>query len=140
MKSWGWIRSTTPENWDARVETLRRHGATEVEIEFLKTQRVELNAMTAPQFVEFLEGKLAVHARKVVPSKEVIEAHARRIWEQLQAEERCKDILQAIHAEAETAELPGDLVACVKKLLKKERTLSWDQAVAKVLGNKDSAS
>jgi hypothetical protein len=122
-----------PDSWDARVETLRRHGATEPEIEFMQTQRVELNAMTAPQFVEFLEGKLAVHAKKFVPSKAVIEAHARRVWEQLQGEERCKDILQAIHAEAATAELPGDLVARVKKLLKKERTLSWDQAVAKVV-------
>jgi hypothetical protein len=58
-----------PENWDARVETLRRHGATEDEIEFLRTQRVELNAMTAPQFVAFLEGKLAIHAQKVIPIK-----------------------------------------------------------------------
>ena len=121
------------KDWDSRVETLRRHGATEVEIEFLRTHRVELNAMTAPQFVEFLEKKLALHAKKVIPDKAVIEAHARRLWEQQQAEERCKDILEAIHAEAQTAELPGDLVARVKKLLKKERTLSWDQAVAKIV-------
>ena len=128
------------KDWDSRVETLRRHGATEVEIEFLRTHRVELNAMTAPQFVEFLEKKLALHAKKVIPDKAVIEAHARRLWEQQQAKERCKDILQTIHAEAQTAELPGDLVARVKKLLKKERMLSWDQAVAKVLGDNDSAS
>jgi hypothetical protein len=121
------------KDWDARVETLRRDGATEEEIEFLETQRVELNAMTAPEFVAFLEEKLAVHAKKVVPDKAVIEAHARRIWEQLQAQEQCKEILERIHAEAATVELPPDLVARVKRLLKKEPILSWDQAVAKVL-------
>jgi DNA topoisomerase VI subunit A len=127
------------KDWDARLETLRRHGATEEEIEFLRTQRVELNAMTAPEFVAFLEKKLAFHAKKVVPDKAVIEAHARRIWEQLQAQERCKEILEAIHAESATAELPRNLVAQVKRLLKKESPLSWDQAVAKVLGKNGSA-
>jgi hypothetical protein len=118
---------------------LQRHGATEEEIEFLREHRVELNAMTAPVFVAFLEEKLSQHAQKVVPDKSVIEAHARRVREQLQAEQRCKQILETIHAEATTAELPRDLVAQVKKLLKKERTLSWDQAVARVLGKKDSS-
>jgi hypothetical protein len=122
------------KDWDARVETLRRHGATEDEIDFLEDQRVELNAMTAPEFVAFLERKLAIHAKKVVPNKEVIETHARRIWEQLQATERCQQILAQIHTEAATAELPQDLVARVKRLLKKESAISWDQAVAKVLG------
>jgi hypothetical protein len=126
------------EDWDARVETLRRHGATDEEIEFLAARRVELNALTAPEFVVFLEQKLAIHAKKVLPDQAVIEAHARRIWEQLQAEERCKQILAQIHTEAATAELPHDLVARVKRLLKKESALSWDQAVAKVLERNDS--
>jgi hypothetical protein len=119
------------EDWDARVDTLRRHGATDEEIEFLEDQRVELNALTAPQFVAFLEQKLAIHAKKVLPVQAVIEAHARRIWEQLQAEERCKKLLEQIHAEAATAELPQNLVGQVKRLLKKESALSWDQAVVR---------
>jgi hypothetical protein len=94
---------------------------------------VELNAMTAPQFVAFLEEKLAIHSKRVIPPEAVIKAHARRVWEQQQAKERCKQILERIHAEAATAELPQDLVAQVKKLLKKEPALSWDQAVAEVL-------
>ena len=89
--------------------------------------------MTAPEFVAFLEGKLAVHAKKIVPDEAVIEAHARRIWEQIQAEQRCKEILEQIHAQAATALLPPDLVARVQDLLEKEPELSWDQAVAKIL-------
>jgi hypothetical protein len=122
-----------PKNWAARVETLRRHGATQQEIEFLRNRRVELNAMTAPQFIAFLERKLAIYAEKVVPEKAVIEAHARRIWEQLQAAERCKAILEAIHAEAPKATLPPDLIAQIKIRLAKEPALSWDQALAGIL-------
>jgi hypothetical protein len=120
-------------DWDARVETLRRHGATQEEIEFLQHRRVELNAMTAPEFVAFLERKLAIHAQKVVPEPVVVEEHARRIWEQLQAAERCKEILEAIHAEAPRATLPPDLIAQIKIRLSEEPTLSWDQALAGIL-------
>jgi hypothetical protein len=61
---------------------LERHGATEEEIDFLEEDRVELKALTAPEFVELLETKLAEHAPKVVPDQSVIEAHSPRIWEQ----------------------------------------------------------
>jgi hypothetical protein len=120
-------------DWDARVQTLQRHGATPEEIEFLEHQRVELNAMTAPQFVAFLEEKLAIHAKKVIPAQAVIEAHARRVWEQRQAEERCKEILETIHTEAGNAPLPARLVERVEKLLSDEPLLCWDQAVAAIM-------
>jgi hypothetical protein len=120
------------EDFETRKETLETHGATEEEIEFLEGERVELNAMTAPQFVEFLEGKLEEYADKVVPDKAVIEEHARRIWEQREAQKRCKEILEEIHAEAERAALPDDLVDQVEELLVEEPELSWDQAVAKI--------
>jgi hypothetical protein len=124
-----------PQGWEARVETLIRHGATQEEIEFLETHRVELNALTAPEFVEFLESKLAEHAKKVMPPSDVIEAHARRIWEQREAAERCKEILEQIHTEAATAQLPVDLAGRVEALLEEDATLSWDQAVAKALSD-----
>jgi hypothetical protein len=123
----------SPKDWDARELTLERHGATEEEIEFLEEKRVELNALTAPQFVEFLETKLALHTAKVVPDQSVIEAHARRIWEQQQAKERCKEILAQVHAEAASAHLPEDLVDGVHDLVEEDDTLSWDQAVAKLM-------
>ena len=99
----------------------------------MQHRRVELNAMTAPEFVAFLERKLAIHAQKVVPEPVVVEEHARRIWEQLQAAERCKEILEAIHAEAPRATLPLDLIAQIKIRFSEEPTLSWDQALAGIL-------
>jgi hypothetical protein len=123
----------SPDNWDARVETLRKHGATSEEIEFLETQRVELNALTSPQFIEFLENKLEEYTEKVVPDQTVLEDHARRIWEQVEAQKRCQAILDQIHADASDAELPEDLVDGVYELLEEDATLSWDQAVAKLM-------
>jgi hypothetical protein len=41
-------RVTVPDRY-ARAATLRRHGATDQEIEFLSRRRVELNAMTSRQ-------------------------------------------------------------------------------------------
>jgi hypothetical protein len=52
----------------ARAATLRRHGATDREIEFLSRRRVELNAMTSRHFIEFIEAKFAEHGvEKVLP-------------------------------------------------------------------------
>jgi hypothetical protein len=48
--------------------------------EWLQTHRVELNAMTTPQFIAWLDGKMAAHAKetkqpdKLVPPEEVIAA------------------------------------------------------------------
>jgi hypothetical protein len=41
--------------------------------EWLQTNRVELNAMTTPQFIAWLDRKMAVHA-KLIPPLEVLEA------------------------------------------------------------------
>ena len=45
----------------SKAETLREHGATDDEIDFLRNQRVELNAMPSDVFIAFLEDKLAAH-------------------------------------------------------------------------------
>ncbi|MBV9584433.1 MAG: hypothetical protein JO213_06055, partial [Alphaproteobacteria bacterium] len=73
----------TVSDWRARVHTLRRHGATEQEIAFLRSRRVELNAMASRQFIDFLEAKLVEHGvKKVLPEAGIIEKHARRLIEQ----------------------------------------------------------
>lgn len=70
-------------DWKKRVVTLRRHRATVDEIEFLKNKRVELNAMTSSQMIEFIESKLAEHGvEKVIPGQDVLEKHARHLLEQ----------------------------------------------------------
>ena len=46
----------------------REDGPTAQWEEWLQTHRVELNAMTTPQFIAWLDGKMAEHARQVDPA------------------------------------------------------------------------
>jgi hypothetical protein len=94
----------THGSWTSRSSTLREHGATSEEIDFLRTRRVELNAMTAPVFVAFLERKLAEHGvSKVVPDESVLEQHARRVIEQGLAEKLLNEARTALRKEAALA-------------------------------------
>ena len=65
-------------------EKLKRYGASDRECDFLVQpgeqgeaytgQRVELNSMTAPQFVAWLEGKLVeVGVTKLVPDRQTLQ-------------------------------------------------------------------
>src|SRR5262249_52496000 len=64
--------------WRQRVTTLRRHGASPQEIEFLHSRRAEINAMTSRQIIDFIEQKFAEYGiEKLVPDDQVLEQHAR---------------------------------------------------------------
>ena len=63
------------------IANLRENGASEAEIAFMfrdfdrmrSTRRVELNAMTSPQFVAFLERKLRENGvAKIVPDQDLL--------------------------------------------------------------------
>jgi hypothetical protein len=65
----------------ALMDNLRENGATEEEIEFMfqdfdrlrSTRRVELNAMTSPQFIRFVERKLRQHGfKKIIPNQDLL--------------------------------------------------------------------
>jgi hypothetical protein len=125
----------------ARAETLEEHGATEEEVDFLLgyddegTKRVELNAMTSDVFVAFLERKLTeAGVRKVVPTGEVLQQHARRLIEQQLTKEALDTMRDDLASKAAAYKLPRDLGGKVRKLLAKRPELPWDTAVALALG------
>jgi hypothetical protein len=125
---------------DSRAKTLREHGATKAEVDFLLgydgegTKRTELNSMTSRQFVDFLERKLAEHGvEKVVPDAEIIEQHARRLVEQRLAKEEIEKIRDRLAKEAAAHKLPRGLAGRVRKLLTDRPELSWDMALALIL-------
>ena len=128
---------------DVRAETLRGHGATEEEIDYLlgfedgQPRRVELNAMTSRQFINFLEAKLATHGvRKIIPDEETIERHARRLLEKQLANAALDDMRQQIMEGAASMALPDDLQEQIRRILKEDAALSWDQALAMALKRK----
>ena len=128
-------------NREARRETLERHGATDDEIEFLAPEdenkechRVELNAMTSRDLVDFVEMSLRINGvEKVIPDAEVLVSHARHRLETKLSDALLAQHAEAIAAEAAVTELPSDLADKVAKVLKDEPELSWDQALAKLI-------
>jgi hypothetical protein len=128
---------------ESHAETLSRHGASPEEIEFLlgdendddpKPRRVELNMMTAPVFIKFLEDKFAEHGvKKIVPDVTVLEAHARRIIEQQIAQKILEQAMPDIQSQSAAKTLPSNLEKRVKARLKKSPELSWDMALAEII-------
>jgi len=133
---------------DPRVH-LRACGATVAEAEFLvhdwsyasgyRGERVELNAMTARQFLDWLEAKLAEHdVAKVVPGDAVLAEtydHARRLAGAERAARRALDALPA-----GTTPTPADLAGRVRDALAAEPELSWDAAVARLAREDDEVA
>jgi hypothetical protein len=129
------------KNRNARRETLFEHGATIEEARFLapvfemdECRRVELNAMTSPQLVAFVERKLAEYeVAKVVPEDDVIEAHAQRLLERMLTAKAIEEMASQIARQANDIELPADLADRIGELLAERPELSWDQAAAEIL-------
>ena len=126
-------------NWWEREQTLRRHGATPEEIAFLKSDRVELNAMTSRQLLDFVEQKLGEHGvEKLVPQDAIIESHARRLIEQRLAGAAIARLRSDITKRTAAAKLPGNLRGRLAEVFEKRPELPWDAALAEVLVKKSA--
>jgi hypothetical protein len=120
--------------WMARMDTLRLHGATPAEIEFLAKDRVELNAMTSRQLIEFIERKFAEHGvKKVIPDDTVLEEHARRVIEQSLIEREITKISPELSKRAAATVLPEDLRNQIEEFLEEHPESPWDAALAQII-------
>ena len=90
-------------------------------------QRVELNAMTSRQFIEYLEDKLRkAGVTKVIPSDPDFRARA---WKRSLVIAKAREVIAQIE-QSESAAPPKDLVAKIRSQLKRNPRLSWDGALA----------
>jgi hypothetical protein len=99
--------------------------ATDDEREFFERgQRVELNAFTAPDFIEWLEGKLEENLDKFVPNDDVLE----NAWRRALA---VAEINQAIHLTRDKAIEKANKAKPPKNLRQKlaKGDQPWDQAL-----------
>jgi hypothetical protein len=115
---------------DKTRETLCRNGANEDEIDFLVNgQRVELNAMTSDQFLDFVEDKLvAAGIEKIVPPKDQLDAAYRLFTRNVHIKKIVDEAIAAHADEAEVA-VPDDLEARVRDYLAQEPEAPWEDAV-----------
>jgi hypothetical protein len=123
------------------TQNLRDNGATDAEVRLLcggrnvqgaySGQRVELNAFTSPQLIEWVEGKLREHGvRKVVPGQEVLAAAYRCAVAKRLAQQRAHALLAALREEVKQVRLPAQLARKIRRQLAADPEASWHTAVA----------
>jgi hypothetical protein len=122
------------------ADNLRTNGATEDEIEFLlgdgegSGQRVELNAMTAPQLIAWLERKLKKHrVEKIVPDDSVLQIAFKRAWLAYSLNQQIDEIFSEQSKLANAAIVPSDTRKQVLAYLRKNPRQSWDQGIAHIV-------
>ena len=114
---------------------LRVNGASHDEIDFLVDggQRVELNAFTSDQLIEWLEAKFEDHGvEKVIPADETLAAAYRRgvLVNKVNAEiEKARDTADS----GSPVRVPKTLGRRVRALLREEPELAWDEAVTQIV-------
>ena len=131
------LQDEPAEDEGPTAEKLEEYGATDEEIAVLfgAKRRVELNAMTSRQFLDWLEGKLEEHgAGKVVPPLEMLESKARSAIALRLVSDRIAELEDAARREAAAATLPDDLAGLVGRVLVARPDLAWEDAVARVVG------
>ena len=118
---------------------LEQNGATKEEIEILyrggrSGERVELNAMTSDQFIQWLERKLKEHGiKKLIPDRQALAAAYRRaiFLQKMKKEE--KKLRKKIAGQA--ISVPANLDKKVQRKLKDTPELSWDEVVWQLAEN-----
>ena len=127
------IAGLTPEPNDSKIsdERLSQAGLDQAAIDFLSSQRVELNAMTSRQLVDFVEGKLKQHGiGKLIPDAKTLA----ETYEMFAASDRLSDAFDEMKEklegeEQETVKVPDDLKAKIETLLKEKPDITWHQAI-----------
>lgn len=90
-------------------------------------KRVELNAMTSRQFINWLEKKFKqVGVKKVVPDKKTLAV----AWQRAVAIAKAREIIEEV--KEEQPPVPMGLEKKVRDMLKRKPALSWDTALARI--------
>ena len=121
-------------DWEKRAVTLKQHGATAEEIKFLRNKRVEINAMTSRQLVDFIEAQMAAHGvAKVIPDDAVLDRHARHLIEQRLAHDAFERLRTDFADQAKTMTLPADLRDQLTAELTRWPQNSWDISLSTLI-------
>jgi hypothetical protein len=123
----------------ALIGNLRTNGASEEEIAFMfrdfdrlrSTRRVELNAMTSPQFVAFVERKLKENGvAKIVPAQDLLA----QVYAGMERGRRLEEAVGKLdEINMENFKPPADLKKRVKEALKKDPHIRWDAAIEAIV-------
>jgi hypothetical protein len=132
------IRMDDVDQWQLRPETqthrnpsathrnLLHNGASHDEANFIaQGQRVELNMLTGPSFIAFVEQKLDEHGvTKVIPDTQTLEA----AWRRANTVIKINRLVKA-HQQVDGSAAPGDLSDRIRIQLADDPHQSWDAAL-----------
>jgi hypothetical protein len=132
------LRLTDVEQYGLASETVTFKGkfakdsiCTEDEKQFLRSnQRVELNAFTSPQFIEWLEGKLRTNGlhERLIPNDSVLVTAYRRAFAVAKLNHELEDLFDDAIADAGGVRLPDDLHNMIREEMELS-SVSWDEAL-----------
>ena len=120
-----------PNNSSISDERLSKAGLNQAAINFLRSQRVELNAMTSRQLIDFVEDKLKQHGiGKVIPDGETLA----RTYEIFAASDRLSEAFEELkeklaRRKRRTDQSPKDLEAKIESMFKQFPDISWHRAI-----------
>jgi hypothetical protein len=127
------IGGLTPEPFTSSIsdERLSEAGLSGAAIGFLRGQRVELNAMTSRQLVDFVERKLKQHGiGKVIPDDDKLTEAYETFVKSDRLSEAFDDLKEKLEGEdEETVRVPDDLKIKIEKLLKEKPDITWHRAI-----------
>jgi hypothetical protein len=122
---------------------LAKNGATQEEIDFLCAgrnyrhyvgKRVELNAFTSGDFLDWIKGKLQSQGiDKVIPDDATVEAAYRRAALVARLDSLLQELIEEAREEVEELSLPEQLTQEIGSLLGENRRMSWDQAITEIV-------
>ena len=93
-------------------------------------KRVELNAMTSPQLIGWLEKKLkAAGVTKFIPDRETLTRAWYNAIKRARIQQACDEALEAM---GDDIEPPVNLKSLIEKRLKRKPTEAWDHALAQI--------
>ena len=121
---------------------MSENGATEEEIEFLHTQRVELNAFASDDLIEWIEKKLVEHGvEKVIPDADVLETAYRRAAKAAYLNQRLDELDGEATTHVDQLGIPTDLSTKVRDMIVANdgtpTKVSWDGAINVIAGGDD---
>jgi hypothetical protein len=132
------LRLEDIEKYDLKSEQFEFNGyfasdsiCTDAEKEFLQSnRRVELNAFTAPQFIEWIEAKLTEHlgGKRLIPDDDVLEDAYRRALAVAEINTAIEEAHESAIENAEGAEVPKALRRMLRKAMKNSPN-AWDKAL-----------
>jgi hypothetical protein len=130
------------ERWRGRYSAqnfLSERGATKKEIDFLLSdQRIELNAMTSEQFIEWLNRALIkAGAKKLLPDSEMLRAAYRRAMIGKRFEEKIEELENEMEDKEQGIKIPKGLRKQIQEKLKDDPGRSWDSVIWELAENGD---